>query len=321
MTEQLENTTETEAQDTPATETNIPAQEDVDGDDVDVVLLPEEDDGEQEGKTDKPESEDGSEDNEQEAQEKTATQDSSVIRNLRAQERRLRAERKQLQAENERLKAERQPQATDTAEKEPTKPMKPFDEANPNYGDTELYDRQLEEYYAAKSAYDAKQREKQQREQQERAKVQDEIKAYRDAYDKIAARRSDAIDAEKMAADTLSNEQQAAIFTAAETPAMAAQLIYQLGLGLLNGNKNAEQIVALDGPNIGKFVKRIGQLELQIMNAPKKQPVPAPEKTVKASTAVLSPEAHLAKLEAEAAKTGDRSAIIRYRKQMEKQNK
>lgn len=320
MTEQLETATETETQDTPATEPNIPAQEDVDGDDVDVVLLPEEDDGEQEGKTEKPETEEG-EEGEQEAQEKTATQDSSVIRNLRAQERRLRAERKQLQAENERLKAERQPQATDTAEKEPTKPMKPFDEANPNYGDTELYDRQLEEYYAAKSAYDAKQREKQQREQQERAKVQDEIKAYRDAYDKIAARKSDAIDAEKMAADTLSNEQQAAIFTAAETPAMAAQLIYQLGLGLLNGNKNAEQIVALDGHNIGKFVKKIGQLELQIMNAPKKQPVPAPETKVKASTAVLSPEAHLAKLEAEAAKTGDRSAIIRYRKQMEKQNK
>ena len=82
----------------------------------------------------------------------------------------------------------------------------------------------------------------------------------------------------------------------------------------------AEEIAALDGDKIGKFVKKIGQLELKIMSSPKKQAVPAPEKPVKAAPiAVPNHKAKIAELEKQAQSTGDYTKLLNYERELRKQ--
>jgi hypothetical protein len=111
--------------------------------------------------------------------------------------------------------------------------------------------------------------------------------------------------------DRLSDGQLAVLINGAENP---AKLIYALG----RSETKLEELAGID--NLARFAARVGQLERDVKVS--KRTAPAPESRVRgatASVAVTSSDKELAKLEAEADKTGDRSKVIQYRRQMRAQ--
>lgn len=110
--------------------------------------------------------------------------------------------------------------------------------------------------------------------------------------------------------DRLSDAQVAIIINGADNP---AQVIYALG----RSQARLDMLAGED--NLAKFAVMLGKLEKDIKVSKRKPP--APESHVRgatASTAVTNDDKYLAKLEAEAEKTGDRSKIAAYRRERRK---
>lgn len=106
--------------------------------------------------------------------------------------------------------------------------------------------------------------------------------------------------------DRLTEQQLAVLINASDNP---AKMLYALG----RSETRLEELAGID--NLAKFAARAGQMEKDIRVS--KKTAPAPESRVRgatASTAVTGSDKELAKLEAEAAKTGDRSKLAAYRR-------
>lgn len=110
--------------------------------------------------------------------------------------------------------------------------------------------------------------------------------------------------------DTLSEAQLAVLMNGADNP---AKLIYALG-------RSPARLDELAGiTNLAKFAAKAGRMEDQIKVAKRK--APAPESQVRGAVGGISVNGgakQLARLEAEAEKTGDRSKVIAYRREMRK---
>lgn len=109
--------------------------------------------------------------------------------------------------------------------------------------------------------------------------------------------------------DALTEQQLAILISAADNP---AQLIYALGR-----STNKLDIIAGEG-NLARFAAMVGKLEKDI-KVTKRNKAPAPEARVRgatASTTMASDDKELERLERDADRTGDRSAVIRYKRQM-----
>lgn len=108
--------------------------------------------------------------------------------------------------------------------------------------------------------------------------------------------------------DTLSDAQLAILINGADNP---AQLIYALG-------RSQTRLTLLAGEdNLARFAVMLGKMEKEIKVT--KRTAPAPESQVRGATGTLSsgaPDKHLARLEREAEKTGNRSAVQAYKRQL-----
>lgn len=107
--------------------------------------------------------------------------------------------------------------------------------------------------------------------------------------------------------DTLSDAQLAILINGADNP---AQLIYALG-------RSQTRLTLLAGEdNLARFAVMLGKMEKEIKVT--KRTAANPETMVRGATATLtqSDDKHLAKLEREAEKTGDRSKVQAYKRQM-----
>lgn len=145
-------------------------------------------------------------------------------------------------------------------------------------------------------------------EQQAAAKQQEHNQALLQSYveKRQALSRSDYQDAEDMVTATIDPLRQSIIVSGAEDP---AKLVYALG-------KNPAKLEALASiADPVKFAIAIGKLEGQLRVVPRKKS-PEPDIAVRGS-APVSPatDKHLEKLEADAATTGDRSAVAAYRRE------
>jgi hypothetical protein len=108
--------------------------------------------------------------------------------------------------------------------------------------------------------------------------------------------------------ERLTDAQMAVLLNGADN---AVKLIYALG----RSDIKLSELASID--NLAKFAARVGQLERDI-KVTKKQP-PAPQSRVRgatASTAVTSDAKYLEQLEREADRTGDRSKIVAYNRQL-----
>lgn len=193
------------------------------------------------------------------------------------------------------------------AEKEAA--SKPAEVAKPTLADCD-YD---EDEYAAKllawNEHQAQVKAEQDKKAKEAQAAQEAWQQSLDKYGKAKAalKVADYDDAEAVVSTLFSQTQKGIIVHAADNPAL---LEYAIG----KNPAKAKELAAITDPV--KFAFAVAKLETQVKATPRKAP-PPPEKIVSGSSAVAgSSDAQLARLEAEADRTGDRSKVIAYKREL-----
>jgi hypothetical protein len=172
--------------------------------------------------------------------------------------------------------------------------------------DTEAYEKELTAWYDRKRTADAEITRQLQAEQEQQKAWQAKLDGYGKA--KAALRVPDYDDAEAVAQSTFSVPQQSIIVAGAENPAL---LIYAMG----RNPAKAKELAAITDPV--KFTFAIAKLEAQLKVTPRKAP-PAPEKQIRSTGGVPvsgAVDSTLERLRDEAAKTGDMTKVIAYKRQ------
>lgn len=172
--------------------------------------------------------------------------------------------------------------------------------------DTEAFERELTTWYDRKRAADAEITRQLQAEQEQQKAWQAKLEGY--ARAKTELRVPDYEDAEAMAQETFSIPQQSIIVAGAENPAL---LIYAMG----RNPAKAKELAAITDPV--KFTFAIAKLEAQLKVTPRKAP-PAPEKPIRSTGGVSvsgAVDGTLERLREEAARTGDATKVIAYKRQ------
>lgn len=212
----------------------------------------------------------------------------------------LRQRQRELARENAELKA--QLNTGKPAEGKPELPPKP-----------KLADHDYDEeaYEKARDAWDAKKREVDSWEakQEERAKAaQQAVKAVHENYatSKKALRVPDFQDAEDEVVGVLSEVQQSILMAGATNP---GAMVYALG----KTTKKLQELASIKDPV--KFAVAVGKLETEVKVTKRTSTKPTPETTVASRGSSGTSKATLERLEAEAAKTGDRSKVIAWKRQ------
>lgn len=173
--------------------------------------------------------------------------------------------------------------------------------------DSDKFENELADWFERKRQADeaeAKQRAKQQAEQES---WQKKLETY--TQSKTGLKVSDFQDAEETVLETLSVTQQGIILQGAQNPAV---LVYALGK---NPNK-AKELAGITDPV--QFAFAVAKLETQL-SVTKKQ-APPPEKRINGNGSLGTSSAQLDRLREEAARTGDFTKVIAFKKQLKNQN-
>lgn len=202
---------------------------------------------------------------------------------------------KEVERENRRLKQQleqrnSQPERQQALREKPTFEGSEFDE--------DVYQADLDKWYAEKAQHDAKVQVEQQKYKQYDERYQNDANA-------LKAKAVDYDEIEQSIADVMPESKQALLKMAVENP---AKMVYALG-------KSPKQLESLIGLDDVQFVKQIALLEHQMTSKAKSRNPNKPQpKTHELEGAAGGTDTKLAKLEAEAAKTGDRSKVIAYKR-------
>lgn len=143
---------------------------------------------------------------------------------------------------------------------------------------------------------------------QEQEAAQAEWQKRMDGYNaaKAALKVSDFDDAEHVVRETMSQTQIGVMLNGADKPEL---LVYALG----RNPAKAKELAAIKDPV--RFAFAVAKLETQLKVAPRKSPPPA-ERVIRGSAGgATGVDNTLARLEAEADRTGDRSKVIAYRRE------
>jgi hypothetical protein len=220
----------------------------------------------------------------------------------------LRAEQKKLRRENAELKAKLgtgQP----AVQGKPALPPKPkladFD------FDEEKYEQARDEWDATKRAVDAWEQD-----QANRVKAaQEAARSVNDAYarSRAALKVKDFDDAEEHVVAEMNEVQQAILKAGASNP---GAMVYALG----KNHEKRRELASIKDPV--KFAVAVGALQTEIKVTKRTSTKPAPESTVRSGSGSAPPtSATLQRLEAEAERTGDRTKVVAYRRQLKQQAK
>lgn len=170
--------------------------------------------------------------------------------------------------------------------------------------DAEMFERELEAWHTRKREADDQQRQRAQTEEQQRAQWQTRIDSVKTAAAGLKVK--DYEDAGQVFDDTFSIMQQGIIIGGPEDPKASALLRYALG----KNPKKAKELAAIKDPV--KFAFAVAKLETQLKVTPRKS-APPPDRRVGSSVAgAAAVDSQLARLQAEADKTGDRSKVAAY---------
>lgn len=176
--------------------------------------------------------------------------------------------------------------------------------------DPDRFERELESWHEQKRVVDAETRKKQDAAEAEKKAWQTRLEAYGKA--KAELKVNDYEDAEAVAQEIFSQTQQGVIVTGADNSAL---LVYALG----KNPKKAKELASINDPV--KFAFAVAKLETQLKVSPRKA-APPPEGTVRGSARVVGAvDSQMARLEAEAEKTGDRTKIVAYRQKLKQASK
>ena len=216
------------------------------------------------------------------------------VRDLRKQYREEKKRSKELERKLQEVTKGEEKKAT-------TLPSKPTLESA-DY-DTDRYENMLTNWYEQKRQYEAEQEAAKRQEQQVQAEWQQKLESYSEA--KASLRVRDFEDAEDLVTEQFSTTQQGMILAGADNPAL---LVYALG----KNPKKAAELASIQDPV--KFAFTLAKMETQLKTS--KRSAPPPERTVKGTgTLSGSVDRTLERLREEAAKTGDFTKVVAYKRQ------
>ena len=223
------------------------------------------------------------------------------VKNLRIADREKAREIRELKAEKAALLA-----AQNSTQKAPELGAKPTLESV-EY-DEDRYEAALDAWKDQKRSIDDQAAKKQKEVEDQQKEWQGKVDKYKAAKATLKVPNFD--DAEAVVTDKLSLIQQSVLMDAIDTPELQAQLVYALS----RNDSELKRIASITNPV--KFAVAVSKLESQLKVTNRKAP-PAPEKVVRGSAAAVGVnDPKLARLEAAAEKSGDRTEVARYKKQL-----
>ncbi len=175
--------------------------------------------------------------------------------------------------------------------------------------DAERFESELTAWHERKRQADEQAANVRKEQEAAQAAWNSKLTAYNAA--KATLKVTDFDDAEATLQETLSPTQLGIILNGADKP---EQLVYALG----KNPAKAKELASIKDPV--KYAFAVAKLETQLKVTPRKV-APAPERVVRGSAAATGMDTTLERLEAEADRTGDRSKVAAYRKQLRAQGK
>lgn len=220
------------------------------------------------------------------------------VRNLRKSYRELQREKRELE---EKLKA-----VSPAAEQSPVALGKKPTLEQCDY-DSDRFENELAAWFERKRQADEAEAKQRARQQAEQETWQKKLEGY--TQSKSGLKVSDFQDAEETVLETLNVTQQGIILQGAQNPAV---VVYALGK---NPNK-AKELAAISDPV--QFAFAVAKLETQL-SVTKKQ-APPPEKRINGNGSLGSSSNQLDRLREEAARTGDFTKVIAFKRQLKSQS-
>lgn len=167
--------------------------------------------------------------------------------------------------------------------------------------DEERFEAELTAFHARKAKADAQEREAQEADERQQAEWAEKAKVYKAAKSTLAVAGYD--DAEAEVFSVLPNDVQALIL---RQPERAPALVYALA-------RSPAKLEELSKLNLADAAMLVGELRAKV-KMEKRRKLPDPDRPV-TGKASLGGDKELKRLEREADRTGDRTALIRFRKQ------
>lgn len=220
------------------------------------------------------------------------------VKDLRKKEREARKRIKELEAQVQQAKPTEKP-----IEVGPKPKLADFDY------DEDQFESAVEQWHERKRQVDQQQASKRAEEEKAQQAWQSKMQSYEERRQTVASKVRDFEEVEEAAKDKLTPTQQGILIHAAENPEL---IMYHLGK---NPNK-AKELAEITDPIQFAFAaaKLDSQMKIQTRK-PSTQPERKPSGSAGLSGVV---DQKLAQLEAKAAKTGDRTELIKYKKSLQK---
>ena len=175
--------------------------------------------------------------------------------------------------------------------------------------DEDQFESAVEQWHERKRQVEQQQASKQAEEKQAQQAWQTKMQSYEERRQTVAAKVRDFEEVEEAAKDKLTPTQQGILIHAAENPEL---IMYHLGK---HPNK-AKELAEITDPI--QFAFAAAKLDSQ-MKIQTRKPSTQPERKPSGSAGLAGAvDQKLAQLEAKAAKTGDRTELIKYKKSLQK---
>ena len=220
------------------------------------------------------------------------------VKDLRKKEREARKRIKELEAQVQQAKPADKP-----IEVGPKPKLADFDY------DEDDFESAVEQWHERKRQVEQQQAAKQAEEEKAKQAWQAKMQSYEERRQNVASKVRDFEEVEEAAKDKLTATQQGILIHAADNPEL---ILYHLG----KNPKKAQELSEITDPIQFAFAaaKLDSQMKIQTRK-PSTQPERKPSGSAGLSGAV---DQKLAQLEAKAAKTGDRTELIKYKKSLQK---
>lgn len=220
------------------------------------------------------------------------------VKDLRKKEREARKRIKELEAQVQQAKPAEKPIEVGLKPK-----LADFDY------DEDQFESAVEQWHERKRQVEQQQVAKQAEEEKAKQAWQQKMQSYEERRQNVASKVRDFEEVEEAAKDKLTPTQQGILIHAAENPEL---IMYHLG----KNPKKAQELSAITDPVLFAFAaaKLDSQMKIQT-----RKPATQPEKKPSGSAGLAGAvDQKLAQLEAKAAKTGDRTELIKYKKSLQK---
>lgn len=220
------------------------------------------------------------------------------VKDLRKKEREARKRIKELEAQVQKAKPADKPIEVGSKPK-----LADFDY------DEDQFESAVEQWHERKRQVEQQQAAKQAEEEKAKQAWQNKMQSYEERRQNVASKVRDFEEVEEAAKDKLTATQQGILIHAAENPEL---ILYHLG----KNPKKAQELSEITDPIQFAFAaaKLDSQMKIQTRK-PSTQPERKPSGSAGLSGVV---DQKLAQLEAKAAKTGDRTELIKYKKSLQK---